>query len=640
MATEYKIEDFLKRFKRPISLEANKEYKLVTISSKHRGIKLRELKKGALIKSKMYEVKSGDFIISGIDARNGAFGIIPAELDGGIVTNDFWYFKIDESIILKRLFLELTATTWFDEICTRGSDGTTNRVRLQKGKFFNQRVLLPDFNEQEILLKHLLSFKEARNKLKREIKIQNKLIQSLKQSILQEAIQGNLSKDWCKENPNFERASVLLERIKAEKAQLIKEKKIKKEKTLLPISKEEIPFEIPKNWIWCRLGELYQTTSGGTPLRSNVEYWNGNIKWYKSGELNDGLLSINAKELITEKGLKESSATLFPSGTLLIAMYGATAGKLAILKNEATTNQAICGFYENSNLSTDYLFNYLLANRSKMIKESWGMSQPNISQTYLRDFVFALPPIEEQKAIVKKIDILMQKCQFLEKEIETSETNIQMLMRAVLKEAFESKEIDKTKVVELPSKPTNVDYYKRTLLATEIVWQLQKEPTLGHLKLQKLIYLAQESSTMQLPTNFLQQVAGPYDPKMARSLDKQMKTKKWFEYKKTELLKFKPLEKAGEHQTDFEKFFANEKGSIQYIIDTFKTAKSDSIELVGTLYACWKKLIEEKQMITDEIISKRFYEWSEAKAKFEPNRIIKALRWMETKGIVPEKANA
>jgi type I restriction enzyme S subunit len=476
--------------------------------------------------------------------------------------------------------------------------------------------------------------------LNQEIKIQKKLIQSLKQSILQEAIQGNLTKDWFNANPNTEKSSVLLKKIKAEKAQLIKEKKIKKEKTLLPISQVEIPFAIPKHWSWCRLGELYQTTSGGTPLRSNFEYWNGNIRWYKSGDLNDDLLSNNATEFITDKGLKESSATLFPSGTLLIAMYGATAGKLAILKDEATTNQAVCGFFENSNLSTAYLFNYLLANRSKMIKESWGMSQPNISQTYLRDFVFALPPFEEQNAIIKKIDTLFEKCNRLEKKIILSETHIKMLMQAVLKEASENKEVKKTKVVELPTKPTNIDYYKRTLLATEIVWQLQKEPTLGHLKLQKLIYLAQESSTMQLPTNFLQQVAGPYDPRMARSLDKQMKTKKWFEYKKTELLKFKPLEKAGEHKTDFKKFFANEIDSIQYIIDTFKTAKSDSIELVGTLYACWKKLIAEKQIVTDELISKRFYEWSEEKAKFEKSRILKALRWMETKGIVPEKANA
>lgn len=270
---------------------------------------------------------------------------------------------------------------------------------------------------------------------------QKALLENLKQSILQDAIQGELTKAWRKENPTVEPASELLKRIKAEKAQLIKEKKIKKEKPLPAITNEEIPFELPEGWNWCRLGEIYQTTSGGTPLRSNSEYWNGEIKWYKSGELNDGLLSNNSSEYITEKGLKESSATLFPSGTLLIAMYGATAGKLAILSNEATTNQAVCGFYNNSNTSTDFLFYYLRANRSKMIDESWGMSQPNISQTYLRNFVFVLPPFEEQKAIVQKVETLMQKCTALEQEIAQSEANADMLMQAVLKEAFEKKEV-------------------------------------------------------------------------------------------------------------------------------------------------------------------------------------------------------
>ena len=144
---------------------------------------------------------------------------------------------------------------------------------------------------------------------------------------------------------------------------------------------------------------------------------------------------------------------------------------------------------------------------------------------------------------------------------------------------------------------------------------------------------------MQLPTNFLQQAAGPYDPKMARSIDKQLKSKKWFIYNKTELLKYQPLEKAGEHKADFEKFFAKEKESIQYIINTFKTSKSDVIEIVGTLYACWKKLIEEQQIVSDELLSKRFYEWSAEKAKFEESRVVKTLRWMEKKGMVPEKIN-
>jgi len=241
------------------------------------------------------------------------------------------------------------------------------------------------------------------------------LLTALKQAILQQAIQGKLTADWRAENPDIEPASKLLKRIKAEKQKLIDEKKIRKEKPMPAISAEEIPFDLPDGWVWCRLGEIYQSTSGGTPSRGNSEYWSGDIYWYKSGELNDSVLEQQPKELITNKGLKESSATLFPVGTLLIAMYGATAGKLSILNVEATTNQAVCGFYKNKHISTQYLFNYLLGNRKKMIDESWGMSQPNISQTYLRNFIFALPPLPEQTAIVQKVEALMQKCDALEK---------------------------------------------------------------------------------------------------------------------------------------------------------------------------------------------------------------------------------
>lgn len=437
MATEYLIGDFLKRIKRPVSLIPNQEYKLVTIKMNHNGVVLRGLKKGSDIKSNMYEVKSGDFILSGIDARNGAFGIVPEELDGAIVTNDFWYFEIDEDIILKELFLKLTATTWFDEICKRGSDGTTQRIRLQKNKFFNQKVKLPAKREQEKLLQMLLSIKQKQSLLDNEIENQKQFIKQLKQSILQEAIQGKLTQEWREEHPGIEPASELLKRIKTEKEKLVKEKKTKKEKPLPPIEADEIPFELPNGWEWCKLGEIYQSTSGGTPTRGNYEYWNGDIYWYKSGELNDSILEKPPKEFITEKGLKESSATLFPKETLLIAMYGATAGKLAILNIEAATNQAVCGFYKNEKVSTEYLFNYLLANRNKMIKESWGMSQPNVSQTYLRNFVFALPPLAEQKVIVEKIEVLLQKISLMEDEIQKSEQYAQTLMQAVLKEAFD-----------------------------------------------------------------------------------------------------------------------------------------------------------------------------------------------------------
>ena len=184
-------------------------------------------------------------------------------------------------------------------------------------------------------------------------------------------------------------------------------------------------------------------------------------------------------------------------------------------------------------------------------------------------------------------------------------------------------------------KPTNVDFYRRTVLAAEIVWQLHHQPTLGHVKLQKIIYLAQQSSNMMLPTNFVKQAAGPYDPQMARSLDKQFKQKKWFKFQKDEFLKYKPLEKAGEHTADFDKYFHEEKENIQFFIDTFKKAKTDKVEIIATLYACWKELIEEGKSVTDDVLIEQFYNWSEEKARFKQERLEKAINWMKDEGVYP-----
>ena len=140
--------------------------------------------------------------------------------------------------------------------------------------------------------------------------------QDLKNSVLQLAIQGKL----VEQNPNDEPASVLIEKIKAEKEQLIKEKKIKKEKPLPEISEEEKPFEIPDNWQWVRLGDIGSWGSGATPSRSNPSYYGGKIPWLKTGELKDGYIN-SAEEFITEEALNKTSVKLNKVGSVLIAMY-------------------------------------------------------------------------------------------------------------------------------------------------------------------------------------------------------------------------------------------------------------------------------------------------------------------------------
>ncbi|GAB4287798.1 MAG: hypothetical protein Kow0068_13610 [Marinilabiliales bacterium] len=440
MGKEYLIGDFLKRIKRPITLSPNKEYKLVTIKMNHKGVVLRGLKKGGEIKSNMYEVKEGDFILSGIDARNGAFGIIPKELDGAIVTNDFWYFEIDENIISKRLFLELTATTWFDEICKKGSDGTTQRIRLQKDKFFSQKVALPLKEEQNSLLNKLSLVKTKRKELINEIQTQKELVKQLKQSILQEAIQGKLTQEWRKQNPDVEPASELLKRIKAEKAQLIKDKKIRKEKPLAPITEDEIPFELPNGWVWCRFKDIANFQLGKTPASKQASYWtNGTIEWLNISDMIDGGFVYKTSKKITEKAVKDVFKTqnIVPVNTLLMS-FKLTVGKVSINKIPLFHNEAIISIFPYTNISQSFLFNVLPVITDLSASKKVLMGQ-TFNSTSLANMVFPLPPIAEQKAIVEKVESLMQKITAMEEEIQKSEQNAEMLMQAVLKEAFEGK---------------------------------------------------------------------------------------------------------------------------------------------------------------------------------------------------------
>jgi type I restriction enzyme S subunit len=149
---------------------------------------------------------------------------------------------------------------------------------------------------------------------------------------------------------------------------------------------------------WVKLSDVCETTSGGTPSRSVADYYGGDIPWVKSGELLDDLIT-DTEEKITKAGLASSSAKLFPAGTLLIALYGATVGRLGILGIDSATNQAVCGITPNEQLDRDFLFYYLLKQREKLIDSRTGGAQPNISQEIIRELDIPLPPLTKQKRI-------------------------------------------------------------------------------------------------------------------------------------------------------------------------------------------------------------------------------------------------
>ena len=196
--------------------------------------------------------------------------------------------------------------------------------------------------------------------------------------------------------------------------------------------------DIPKHWQIKRLGEVCFTTSGGTPNRSQSKYYSGNIPWVKSGELNKGLIT-DTEEKISEEAIKNSSAKLFPKGTLLIALYGATIGKLAFLGIDAATNQAVCGIFKNENINSNYLYHFLYFKKPILAKQSIGGAQPNISQGILKSLEIPLPPFSEQLAIVSKIEELLSDLDNGQQQLQIAQKQLKVYRQSLLKWAFEGR---------------------------------------------------------------------------------------------------------------------------------------------------------------------------------------------------------
>ncbi len=252
-------------------------------------------------------------------------------------------------------------------------------------------------------------------------------IKKLRELILELAVQGKLVAQDASDEP----ASILLEKIVIEREQLIADKKIKKIKKLKDIEEKEKPFSIPSHWEFVRLNDIGEWGAGATPTRGNHKYYGGEIPWFKSGELNADYIS-EADEHVTELALKESSLRYNKAGDVLIAMYGATIGKTAILEVPATTNQAVCACTTFDDFANTFLLMLLKAYKHRFTTMGVGGAQPNISREKIIATVIPLPPLSEQHRIVAKVDELMTLCDKLEGEQEENSATHQTLVETLL----------------------------------------------------------------------------------------------------------------------------------------------------------------------------------------------------------------
>lgn len=203
-------------------------------------------------------------------------------------------------------------------------------------------------------------------------------------------------------------------------------------------------------------------------------------------------------------------------------------------------------------------------------------------------------------------------------------------------EALLKKKSQKKIKVKSSGKGANL-YFKRAVLAAEIASNLHNERTFGHVKFQKLVYLGEQICELKADKEYSKQVAGPYDRKFMHSIDFQFKRQKWFEVKLEKIQNFKmykyyPLENIDNYKQYYERYYSDNDKDIKWLINTFKKKKTDDVELIATLFYCWKEI---KNEFSEDLLIERFYQWSKEKKKFSRVKVTEGITWMKENNFYP-----
>ena len=309
------------------------------------------------------------------------------------------------------------ARSQFRELARQNMQGAVGQRRVPKVWLQDVSVPLAPLPEQHRIVARIESLFVRLDEGGAALKRVEANLKRYEASVVKAAVEGRLTEQWRSENPPDETGPELLGRILTERRRRWEEEQLakyaakgrkppknwkKKYKEPAEPDTGELPT-LPDGWCWATVEQFASTASGGTPNRREEGYFGGGIPWVKSGELKDGPVLTSA-ETISDRGLAASSAKVFPAGTLCIALYGATVGKLGLLGMHAATNQAVCGVLSPISVLPKYLYFSLRAIRPDLIQSGQGGAQPNISQQIVRQTAVPVPPLSEQEAIIATLD--------------------------------------------------------------------------------------------------------------------------------------------------------------------------------------------------------------------------------------------
>ncbi len=404
------IRDFLQRNKNTISIDDTVTYTRVTIKLYNKGVFKRDEVQGVKIGTKkQYLIKAGQFIISKIDARNGAFGIVPDFLEGAVTTSDFLSYDINIQKINPDFLRFLTTTKQFLKYCQNASSGTTGRQRINEKTFLDAKIPLPPLKEQN-----------------RIVKSYNRNIQLAEQQE-QKAIQIEKNID-----------EYLFDVLDIKKLD-VKEKQILKivnysdldrwDNTKEFILKSKFPITKVKNII-------SDISTGTTPPTTRDEYFkNGDINFYTPADLTNKMYLTESKRKVTKLAFEDRKSRKFIKDTLFFVGIGSTIGKVSIVFDEfATSNQQITGLYfDKSKVNIEYIYYFFNQFSNITTVEKTQATIPIINQVKILNIPIPLPPLEIQEEIAKSIGKMKSKIKKLQNQ---SKENRNLAIEEFEKEIF------------------------------------------------------------------------------------------------------------------------------------------------------------------------------------------------------------
>ena len=598
----------------------------------------------------MILVKKGDLVISGINVEKGAMNIYLGE-DDVVATIHYSSYEFDENNIDIEFLKWFLKSIEFKNALKEQVPGGI-KTEIKPKHILPLEVFIPtDIEEQKNIVKNLNRNNNSVNDISSELTNQLNLIKQLRQSFLREAMQGKLVSNDTKDGKT---GAELLAEIQTEKENLIKEKKIKKSKPLPPISEEEIPFEIPENWVWCRLGETGELKRGKSKHRPRNDenlFMNGIHPFIQTGDVarskNTGYVIYTVNGYYNDFGLGQSQ--IQKKGTLCITI-AANIAECGFLGFDACTPDSIVNYISIYKVIEKFVFYYLIDAKDEIEKYAPATAQKNINLGILNDLKIPFPSLHEQEQIVAKLDKLMQFCDHLETSVKESQKLNEQLLQQVLREALQPK----AKEVVLPLVAEDREEYNTakkslkicdngsiTILAGYIIKKLSTSnpKDFGRVKLQKMLHLVEYQCRLETELHYKQKVAGPYAWELENVIEPKLKTYRFFDIKQDKLslnnkVTYTALANAKELDFLFQKQFAEISDSINSLLQKFNNKSWEFCEMISTMYAVWNNRIIKNQTINKEELKKDFLAWDEKKIKYQ-DQLDYVIEWMKKEDLVP-----